>query len=110
MRKKNQPTSYVLKESIASAAGMMALPMLPSLAYGNVITETVAPTVVPHYDTPRIKFSVIGMNHSHIYGQVEAVTRGGGQLISYYAKEADLVQHLPNAIPMLNLLQAKRRF
>jgi hypothetical protein len=25
---------------------------------------------------PKIKFSVIGINHGHIYGMVEAVTRG----------------------------------
>jgi hypothetical protein len=35
---------------------------------------------------PRIKFAVIGMNHSHINGQVQTVTRGGGQLVSFYAK------------------------
>jgi predicted dehydrogenase len=40
--------------------------------------------------SPRIKFGVIGMNHSHIYGQVEAVVRGGGELVAAYAKEPDL--------------------
>jgi predicted dehydrogenase len=108
MRKKTNQRRTFLKESIASAAGMMALPMLPSLAYGNVITETVAPTVVPHYDTPRIKFSVIGMNHSHIYGQVEAVTRGGGQLISYYAKEADLVAAFAKRYPNAKLASSEK--
>ncbi len=29
---------------------------------------------------PRIRFSVIGLNHNHIHGQVEAVRRGGGEL------------------------------
>ncbi|MDQ3213511.1 MAG: Gfo/Idh/MocA family oxidoreductase, partial [Acidobacteriota bacterium] len=38
----------------------------------------------------RIKFAVIGINHSHIYGQVEAVQRGGGELVAMYAKEQDL--------------------
>jgi len=38
----------------------------------------------------RIKFSVININHSHIYSQVEATIRGGGELVSFYAKEADL--------------------
>jgi predicted dehydrogenase len=108
MRKKTNQRRTFLKESMASAAGMMALPMLPSLAYGNVITETVAPTVVPHYDTPRIKFSVIGMNHGHIYGQVEAVTRGGGQLISYYAKEADLVAAFAKRYPNAKLASSEK--
>ena len=38
----------------------------------------------------RIKFAVIGINHSHIYGQVEAVQRGGGELVAMYAREQDL--------------------
>jgi predicted dehydrogenase len=38
----------------------------------------------------RIKFAVIGMNHSHINGQVDAVARGGGELVAAYAKEPDL--------------------
>ena len=37
----------------------------------------------PNYSEPRIRFSVIGINHAHIYSQVDAVTRGGGQLVSF---------------------------
>ena len=40
---------------------------------------------------PRIKFAAIGLNHGHINGQVEAVLRGGGELISFYAKEPDQI-------------------
>ena len=39
---------------------------------------------------PRIRFAVIGVNHSHINSQVQTVVRGGGQLVSFYAKESDL--------------------
>jgi hypothetical protein len=35
----------------------------------------------------RIRFAVIGMNHGHINSQVGAMTRGGGEFVSYYAKE-----------------------
>src|SRR5262245_56002380 len=38
----------------------------------------------------KIKFSVIGCNHDHIYGQAAAVIRGGGELVSFYAKEPEL--------------------
>ena len=38
----------------------------------------------------RIRFAAIGLNHGHINGQVEAVTRGGGTLVSFFAKEPDL--------------------
>ena len=39
---------------------------------------------------PRIKFGVIGLNHSHINSQTEAVLRGGGELTLMYARERDL--------------------
>ncbi len=38
----------------------------------------------------RIRFAVIGINHSHINSQVEAVQTGGGELVSVYAAEPDL--------------------
>ena len=55
---------------------------------------------------PGVKFSVININHSHIYGMVDAVTRGGGQLVSFYAKEPELVSAFaikyPQAKPARN--------
>lgn len=53
----------------------------------------------PVYDTPRIRFSVIGINHGHIYGMSEAVKRGGGQLVSFYAKEDDLADTFAKRFP-----------
>lgn len=44
----------------------------------------------PSASPPRIRFGVVGLNHGHINGQVETVTRGGGQIVSFFAKEADL--------------------
>ena len=38
-----------------------------------------------------IRFAVIGLNHGHIYGQSEAVIRNGGQLVSFFAKEPELI-------------------
>src|SRR5215212_132664 len=39
---------------------------------------------------PRLRFGVIGMNHGHIYGQVDATVRGGGELVAFHAVEPDL--------------------
>jgi predicted dehydrogenase len=48
-----------------------------------------------------IRFSVIGLNHGHIYGMTDALIRGGGQLVAVYAKEPDLLaaytKRYPNA-------------
>ena len=54
---------------------------------------------------PRIQFSVININHSHIYGMVDAVTRGGGQLVSVFAKEPDLLAAFVKKYP--DVKQAK---
>lgn len=56
---------------------------------------------------PRIKFSAIGLNHGHIYGQVEAVVRGGGGLVSFYAKEPDLVAAFAKRYPHARLARSE---
>ena len=56
-------------------------------------------------DDTRIKFSVIGINHDHIYSQVDAVIRGGGQLISLYAKEPELIANFTKRYPQVKLRQ-----
>jgi predicted dehydrogenase len=83
----------LLKTSAAAAAG---------LAAASVIAEPLAAAV----HTPRrgnaasrIRFAVIGMNHSHIYGQVDATVRGGGELVSFHAKEPDLAAEFARRYP-----------
>ncbi len=48
---------------------------------------------------PRIRFAVIGLNHSHINSQTEAVLRGGGELVSVYAKEPALLAAFTKRFP-----------
>ena len=52
---------------------------------------------------PKIKFAVIGINHNHINSQVAAVQRGGGELVSVYAKEPDLVTAFMQRFPQAKL-------
>ena len=68
------------REFLAGLAGSAALAAVPS--------KTLAYT--PQNPKARIRFAVIGVNHGHINSQVEAVLRGGGELVSLYAKETDL--------------------
>lgn len=58
-----------------------------------------APTVITQPAAASVKFSVIGLNHGHIYGQVDATVRGGGQLYSFYAKEPDLAAAFSKRYP-----------
>jgi predicted dehydrogenase len=49
--------------------------------------------------SPRIRFGVIGMNHGHIYGMVDTVVRGGGELVSFQANEPDLAAEFARKYP-----------
>lgn len=57
---------------------------------------------------PKIRFSAIGLNHAHIYGQVGAVIRGGGEFVSFYAKEADLVAEFSKRYPQAKLARSEK--
>jgi predicted dehydrogenase len=50
---------------------------------------------------------VIGLNHSHIYGQTEVVLRGGGELVSVYAKEPDLAAAFLKRFPRARLARTE---
>jgi len=50
---------------------------------------------------PRIRFAAIGLNHGHIYGQVQMVQRGGGELVSFFAPEPDLAANFASRYPQV---------
>ena len=56
----------------------------------------------------RIRFAAIGLNHSHINGQVETVKRGGGQLVSFFAKEPELAATFAKRFPEAKLARSER--
>lgn len=81
-----------IQKSAATASGIMLIPSLANASFaapGKISDSTLAETFTKPIE-PRIKFSVIGINHGHIYSQAEAVIRGGGEFVSFYAKEPDL--------------------
>lgn len=91
-----------LKNSLASTAGMVL-----SSALVNELAAKASPIQAPYIHKnlePSIRFSVIGLNHSHIYGMTEAIIRGGGQLVAVYAKEPDLLAGYAKRYP--NVKQA----
>lgn len=51
----------------------------------------------------RIKVAAIGLNHAHINSQVDAVVRGGGELVSFFAKEPDLAAAFAKRYPQAKL-------
>jgi predicted dehydrogenase len=66
----------------------LALAMAPAPGPGGATQVTPGAEAPP--GPPRIKFGVIGINHPHVYRQVDAMIRGGGQLVSFFAREPEL--------------------
>ncbi|WP_026463912.1 Gfo/Idh/MocA family protein [Adhaeribacter aquaticus] len=102
-----------LKESVTTAAGMAMFSAFPheSLALPNSSIKELSENQLetkPKWASPRIKFSVIGINHGHIYSQVEAVKRGGGQFVSFYAKEPELVAAFAKRFPEAKLAKSEK--
>jgi len=52
----------------------------------------------------KVRFSVININHSHIYSQVNAMLREGAEFVSYYAPEPELVSTFSQVFPQAALI------
>ena len=57
---------------------------------------------------PRIRFAAVGLNHSHVHGLIAAVTRGGGELVAFFAKEPDLADAFAKRYPSAKRAQNER--
>ena len=91
---------------IKSAAGiMLSSSIVQEISAKSSIIES--PYIFKNI-APKIQFSVIGINHGHIYGMVDAVVRGGGQLMSVYAKEADLLDAFVKKYPQVKAVKEER--
>jgi predicted dehydrogenase len=95
-----------LKSSITTVAGL-AWASAPSVGASssprvprNASEQAGEP---PPAKAARIRFAAIGLNHGHIYGQVESVLHGGGELVSFFAKEADLASAFSKRYPQAKL-------
>ena len=107
MAKSNFNRRKFIRDTAATVTGLGLLTTLPEklFASGHPTEETNEPP--RQLDNPRIKFSVIGINHAHIYSQVDAVIRGGGQMVSLYAKEPDLVAAFTKRYPQVKLANSE---
>jgi predicted dehydrogenase len=56
---------------------------------------------------PTIRFGVIGLNHGHIYGQTNLMLRAGGELVSFYATEPELIEAYQKAFPQAKLARSE---
>ena len=89
-----------LKSSIAGATAAWNL--------ARTVRTSAQETPSAPESPPRIRFAAIGMNHGHIYGQTEAVIRGGGQLVSFYATEPELAEAFGKRFPQAKLARSEQ--
>ena len=78
-----------LKSSLSTAA-------IAASAWPRASATSQPPAASPR--PARLRFSAIGLNHGHINGQVESVIRGGGELVSFFATEPDLIAAFTRAL------------
>lgn len=103
MGNSNNNRRNFLKNSLASTAGLvLSSGLVTEIAAKTASIE--APYIYKNVE-PSIRFSVIGLNHGHIYGMTEAIIRGGGELVAVYAKEPELMAGYVKRYP--NVKQAK---
>lgn len=99
-----------LTKGLSSAAGIAAASILPLELFGGKGTLT-EPIVLPKEKraAPKdsIRFSVIGINHGHIYGMVNSLIQGGGTLVAVYAKEPDLLQQFTKRYPEVRIAKSE---
>jgi predicted dehydrogenase len=89
-----------LKSSLGSAATVALAGSTRRLPRSQATSPAARPA--------RIRFAAIGLNHSHINGQVETVIRGGGQLVAFFAKETDLAGAFAKRFPDAKLARSER--
>jgi predicted dehydrogenase len=111
MKKEQLHRRTFIKGLAGSAAAMAAIPAdaLGSMD-GRVTRHEVsgqAPAAAAKTAAARIRFAVIGINHNHINSQVTAVQHGGGELVSVYAKEPDLVADFAKRFPQAKLARSE---
>ncbi len=87
-----------LRSSISTAGGASVWPRAASAAQ--------APSAPAR--PPRVKFAAIGLNHGHINGQCESVIRGGGELVSFFAIEPDLIAAFQKRFPNATLARSQK--
>ncbi len=72
---------------------------------GNIVHE-VAPAT-PNAPTDSVNFAVCGMSHDHIWGMVDAITRGGGKLVAAYGAEPNKVAHFTKRYPGVKMVSSE---
>jgi predicted dehydrogenase len=94
------------REFLEACAGVAAAAAPAASVLAAPQGETATPGAPQ--DGPPIRFAAIGLNHGHIYGQVDDVLRGGGELVSFHAPEDDLAAAFARRFPQARRVREER--
>ncbi len=100
-----------IRNTAATATGLAFLSALPKKTMARINSSTAeSNSAFPdvYSGDTRIRFSVIAINHGHINSMVDAVIRGGGQFVSFYAKEADLSADFAKRFPQVKIAASEQ--
>jgi len=92
----------LVKASAGAMAGLAAISAVPERLAAAVHT------VRRGKQAARIRFAVIGGNHNHIFGQVGAATRGGGEFAAYYIREPEIRAQFARRYPNVKAVADER--
>jgi predicted dehydrogenase len=84
---------------VGSAAMLAALPESTVHAQGAVIEDAVLPRSQDSAPKHHIRFAVCGISHDHIYGMVDAIQRGGGELAAVWGAEPEKLAAFTRRFP-----------
>jgi predicted dehydrogenase len=98
MNRKHKGRRRFLQSAISTAAGV---------AWMSARSDARAQEKEQPRKASRIRFAAIGLNHGHINGQTDSVIRGGGELVSFFAKEPDLAAAFSKRYPQAKLARSE---
>jgi predicted dehydrogenase len=105
MSKQRSGRREFLRSSITTAAGVAWAAGRAGDATAQAAGQA---SPAPPAKPARIRFAAIGLNHGHINGQVDSVKRGGGELVSFYAREPDLAAAFAKRYPEASLARSEK--
>ena len=108
MKETNNNRRGFIKNATSTLSGMAMLSALPKSLRANKNEDISSGKANIYTGPPRIKFAVIGINHGHINSQVEIAKKGGGEFVSFYAKEADLAADFARRYPQAKLARSEK--
>lgn len=102
-----------LGKSLFTAAGMATASMIPYDIFGRGLHHSSplkeVTLISGKHPVPKesIRFSVIGLNHDHIYGMTNALITGGGKLVSVYSREPELLPRFTKLFPEVKVAESE---